>query len=410
MKVLVSCYACSPYRGSEPGMGWNFVHCLAPLHELHIITESKYKADLDQYFFEHPEEAHLYHFYFIPRKRYNVLRKIWPPSYYWFYRLWQRKVLTFALQLDEQENFDVVHALNMAGYREPGFLYKLDKPLAWGPVGGFCIAPWKLLPGLGIYGIVYYGMRNVINVLQMHLKRTPREMARSADAIFAATQDNQQAIQRCMHRNAIVISEVGLLDGGYKSVISERGEMPLKICWSSGHMPRKSLHLLLKALPLLKTKQSIEVHIIGFGQYTKRWQRLAKRLKVNDSIIWHGNKSHDDAIHIMSSTHLFVITSIVDLTSTVLLEALSLGLPVVSLNLCGFSNVVTNECGIKIDVHSEKQVIQDIAAAIDVIADDEKLRTRMAHAALRRAQDFTWENKAEQITQLYTNAINSHKG
>lgn len=409
MKVLISCYACSPYRGSEPGMGWNFVHCLAPMHELHIITESKYKADLDRYFAEHPDEAQQYHFYFLPRKRYDVLRKIWPPSYYWFYRVWQRKVLSFARQLDAKENFDIVHALNMAGYREPGFLYELGKPLVWGPTGGFCIAPWRLLPGLGFYGMVYYGARNIINICQAHCKLAPHKMAEYASVIIAATQDNQMAIEHYYKRSSYLIPEVGALTDYVPAVMPLHANEVLRICWSSGHMPRKSLHLLLKALPILTTSRPIELHVIGYGQYTKRWQRLAERLNVSNLITWHGSMPHDDAIRIMSEMHLFVITSIVDLTSTVLLEALSLGLPVITLNLCGFSNVVTPECGIKIDVHSEQQVICDIASAIDTFADDEPMRMRMAHAAFHRAMDFTWDEKAKQISNIYTHAIKAHQ-
>ena len=76
MKILINCYACSPYKGSEPGMGWNFVKCLCRLHELHIITESKFKPDLNRYFKEHPEETPFYHFYFIEKKRHKKLRKV----------------------------------------------------------------------------------------------------------------------------------------------------------------------------------------------------------------------------------------------------------------------------------------------------------------------------------------------
>lgn len=43
MRILVNCYACSPYKGSEPGMGWNFVKGLSKYHELFILTESKFK-------------------------------------------------------------------------------------------------------------------------------------------------------------------------------------------------------------------------------------------------------------------------------------------------------------------------------------------------------------------------------
>lgn len=406
MKVLVSCYACSPYKGSEPGMGWNFVHCLAPMHELHIIIESKYKTDLERYFSEHPDEKNQYHFYFLPRKRYDLLRKIWPPSYYWFYRLWQRKVLTFAKELDAKENFDVVHALNMAGYREPGFLYKLGKPLVWGPVGGFQLSPWPLLPSMGLYGALYYGSRNLINLWQMHLKQTPRQMAHKADAIIAATQDNYDAIERLWQRDSIIIPEAGLTKTVVHTIANRDGK--LKLCWSGQHTPAKTLNILLDALAMTRNKQNVELHVIGQGRSTHRWQRQAGVLHL-DNIVWHGWVERIEAWEIMSKCHVFCITSVTDLTSTVLLEALSFGMPVVTFDLFGFSNVVTEDCGIKIPVQSKSQVVQDLAMAIDKIAEDEPLRMRMAQAAMRRAEDYTWEEKAKQISELYTNSVILHK-
>ena len=47
LKILISCYACSPKRGSEPGMGWSFVNGLSKQHEVHVIVEKeKWKKDI----------------------------------------------------------------------------------------------------------------------------------------------------------------------------------------------------------------------------------------------------------------------------------------------------------------------------------------------------------------------------
>ena len=385
-------------------MGWNFVHSLAPLHELHIITErDEFQEDIQRYFLEHPEEERHYHFYFIPCKQSYILRKIWPPSYYWFYRIWQRKVLAFARQLDAKENFDAVHVLNMAGYREPGFLYKLGKPLIWGPTGGFCISPWCLLPGMGLYGMLYYGARNLINIWQMHFKPTPRKMARHANAIIAATQDNHDAIEALWHRDSTIIPEVGLTET-QKNVVLRKREGKLKICWSGQHTPAKTLNLLIDALALVKCSQEVELHVIGDGRSTNRWKKQAEQLHLNN-IVWYGWVERKEAWRIMKESHVFCITSVADLTSSVLLEALSFGLPVVTLNLFGFTNVVTPECGIKIEVRSHRQVINDFAAAIDSLEADESLRMRMAHAAMERARDFTWEDKAKQVSMRYQHAV-----
>ena len=47
LKVLISAYACSPEWGSEVGMGWNWVCQLARHCELHVITESGFRAAIE---------------------------------------------------------------------------------------------------------------------------------------------------------------------------------------------------------------------------------------------------------------------------------------------------------------------------------------------------------------------------
>ena len=37
-KILVSAYACEPYKGSEQAVGWNIVLELAKTNDVHVIT------------------------------------------------------------------------------------------------------------------------------------------------------------------------------------------------------------------------------------------------------------------------------------------------------------------------------------------------------------------------------------
>lgn len=399
MKILINCYACSPYKGSEPGMGWNFVKSLCRLHELYIITESKFQQDLNRYFEEHPEEKPFYHFYFIEKKRHKKLRKIWPPSYYWFYKAWQKKALILAQTLDLKENFDVIHQLNMVGYREPGYLYKIKKPLVWGPMGGFNITPWRLLPSMGIYGTLFYGFRNLINLYQMHFSKRVTKAISHSKTVICATNDDANTIKKLWNKTGIVIPEVGFIPIIQPTNIAYRTGN-LKICWSGLHIPRKSLNLLLEALAICPLNNKIELHVIGEGVCTTKWKKLSTKLKLTN-IHWHGWIIKDKALQIMQKSHLFVITSLSDATSTVLLEALSLGLPVITLNHLGFSNVVTNDCGIKIDIISKQQIVKDLSNSIENLYYNETERIRLAQGALQRSADFTWEEKAAQISSIY---------
>ena len=406
MKILVSCYACSPYKGSEPGMGWNFVKALAPLFELHIITESKFKPDIDRYFTEHPEETRHFKFYFIRKERHTKLRKIYPPSYYWFYKKWQQGAYILALELHQKERFDIVHQLNMVGYREPGFLWKIQNvPFVWGPIGGFNITPWKMLPSMGLYGMLFYGCRNLINLWQMHTPGRVKKAMQRADAIIAATQDCKEAIKRLYNRNPCIISEVGLVKQG--EVVKNKRESgeALRICWSGQHTPGKSLNLLIEAMAKVKNIP-VELHVIGKGSETHKWQMMAKTWGVNH-IVWHGWVERSDAIDIMKKAHVFIITSMCDLTSTVILEALSLGLPVITMDHCGFSNVINENCGMKIPVTCKSQIVDELAQSIIKLEQDEEYRCKLSEGAIVRASDFSWEEKSRILDVIYKQVCRS---
>ena len=398
MKVLVNCYACSPYKGSEPGMGWNFVKCLSRMHELHIITETKFRADIERYFEENPEERSFFRFYYLDKTRHKKLRKIWPPSYYWFYKVWQKKAYALALELDKNVNFDVIHQLNMVGYREPGYLWRMEKPFVWGPIGGFGITPWCMLPSMGLKGCIYYFFRNVLNIIQMYSLRRVKKAVKKADELIAATQSQSEYISRLYKRNCIIIPEVGLETSLFITNNDRKVGEPLRICWSGQHTPGKALNLLLDALGM-NSSTDVELHIIGQGEKTEYWKRMAR--KINKKVVWYGQTEKLEAHKIMQSCHLMCITSLKDLTSTVLLEALSFGLPIIALDHCGFSNVITEECGRKIDIFNKKQVVRDLSKAIDEIARNEDLRRRLSEGARKRALEFNWEDKAKTISQIY---------
>lgn len=400
MKILINCYACSPYRGSEPGMGWNFVSSLAKHHELHVIVEKdEFEVDIERYLAENPKERKYYKFYFIKRDHHNTLRKIWPPSYYWFYKAWQKKALALAKELEAKENFDIVHQLNMAGYREPGYLWKIDKPFVWGPIGGFENAPWCMVPSMGIKGAVFYTCYNLINSWQMHTNWRVKSAINKADALISATVKIKEKIQKLYSKDSVLIPEVGFTGSADNAFAQRNDGEKLRICWSGLHIPRKALNLLLEALSVVR-RDDIELHVIGQGEKTNEWKKMAIRLGL-DNIVWHGWVERSKALDIMQSCHLFCITSLNDLTSTVILEALSYGMPVIALDHCGFSNVITEHCGRKITIKNKKQVVRDFALAINEIADDEALRRRLSEGARKRALEYNWEEKANIICRIY---------
>lgn len=405
LKILISCYACSPKRGSEPGMGWSFVYGLSKHHEVHVIVEKeKWQKDIEAFIKENKNDN--LKFYFIYKKRNRFLRKIWPPSYYWFYKIWQKEAYTLAQKLEAQHNFDAIHQLNMVGYREPGFLWKIKKPFIWGPIGGTENVPWKLFSLFNLHGKLFYGGRNLINSYQKNYFKRPRMAASHENSVLiAATPDIKKSINTLWNRDSVVIPEVGAVNIPEIEINKRSSTEPLKIVWSGQHTSGKALHILLKSLALLNSDVKWELHILGVGKETENWKDLSQELKIGNNCIWYGWIEKKEAFQIMKNGHCLAITSLKDLTSSVIIEGISLGLPIVTLDHCGFSFVVNQFCGIKIPVNNLDKIYVNFKNAIEKLYSNEKLRISLAEGALKRAKEFSWDSKIEQLNSVYQKLV-----
>lgn len=407
LKVLLCCYACDPTCGSEPGMGWNFAYNIAQHHDVHVIVEGKYRQNLEQYGTEHPEQVAHMTFHFVDRLRLKLLRKIWPPSYYWTYHRWHRDVLKLAQQLHAAEHFDITHMVTLSGYREPSLLWKLDAPFIWGPIGGLTDTPWCLMPCLGVYGALFFAVRNIYNKIQKRYGRLSAAAAAHSHTILTSTHDGMKAIRDNWGKEAVLMNEVGLetRHAPHTPVAHEPGT-PLRVCWAGVHEPRKALDILLRALT--KCKQPIEVHVLSKGPRTAAWKKLARELGVEDKVIFHGFLPREEAFSVMASSHVFAITSVREDTSTVVFEAFRYGLPIVVMDHCGFAAVVNDTCGMKIPIRSLSQVIDAYADNLDYLATHEDVRQEKSRGAVARCNDFTWEGKTETLNRIYAQAVAEH--
>jgi glycosyltransferase involved in cell wall biosynthesis len=410
LKILISAYACSPEKGSEPAVGWGFVSELARHHDLWVITEEeKFHTDITRYLDENPEIGRSVRFFFICKKRNRFLRKLWPPSYYLYYRRWHEDSYKLAKELHQHVDFDIAHQLTMIGFREPGYLWNLGIPFVWGPVGGMGLFPWRFLKTVGCYGALYYFGYNLFNLAHMKILKRPKLASQVAgDGLLTANMENHEGALRFWNASSYILTPVGppyIVDN-----INMRGNTePFRIVWTGLHIPRKALNLGLEALSRVPLDVDWELHILGAGPRSAVWQRLANRLGISGRCCFHGWQPRDKALEIMKSTHVMLFTSLREGTPSVVVEALALGLPIICLDHSGMADMCDDKCGIKIPVTNPGNVIVAIASAIELLARDEDQRRELARGALRRARMFSWEEKAKTLDQIYRALVTRHE-
>jgi glycosyltransferase involved in cell wall biosynthesis len=297
-----------------------------------------------------------------------------------------------------------MHQLNMVTFREPGYFYKFGKPFVWGPIGGLENAPFSYLPALGLKSLVYFGIKNIINYFDRIFIIKNRKVFRNNNvSLISATKGNSDLIEKYWHKKSTIISEIGKINSYKPSLLTRANNSSIVIAWNGSHIPRKNLVLLLNSLSLINIPY--ELNVIGDGPLNSKWKIQAQKLNLKN-IIWHGQVERKKAIEIMDKCHVLCITSIYDLTSTVLIEGLSLGLPIICLNHMGFKNVVNSEIGIKIPITNTKTSIVDFKNAIEHLYNNESLRKIMAKNSLKKSHEFSWKSILLKTENVYKNLLN----
>lgn len=413
MRLLLSAFAISPNRGSEPGLGWQFASRLAQMHDVTVLYgnlngRGTSQTELEEWLRDHPDAPRITLAFVAPSRLAILCERLHAvpglrPFYYWGYELWQKRALACARDLHRVEPFDAVHQLTYAAYWEPGYLWKLGIPFFWGPISGGNVIPLRYIPILGVQGAAEAVARFVMNSLRLLTRPRIGLAAQRAQRIWCVTGKEQQLLSRFCRKISIML-EAGTGAGDTRTRSLVPGN-PLQVIWSGLHISRKALPILVEAVAQLKPGSDVVIHVIGAGRgsnkETEKAKSRAEYLGVSSKIIWHGMLPHDRALQIMHDGHVLVHTSLLEATSTVVMEALSSGMPVICHDAYGMAAAITTDCGIKVPMTGVRDSIRGFRDAIQSLVDNPSRVKQLSEGAALRAQAFTWEKKIAEFNRAY---------
>lgn len=405
--ILISAHHCAPGMGSEHAVGWNLVSRLAREHPILLITQdNEYRAAVEAGVEALRQEGSKIKAFYIRHGattdgRKNNLRVF----YYLTYVTYQHRVLALARSLMKTHQIIATHHLTIVGFREPGFLWKLDVPFIWGPVGGLVYAPHILFSDLTRKMRVFQSIRNILTWIQFTASPRVRSAYRAASrtgCFIAATPDIGERFQRRLGGKFVWIPETGSSIDGSKPAPTPNPivNRPLELLWLGGLIDIKPLGILLDAIARISAHQRrIHLSVVGDGDARPRFEQHAKTLGVNATFV--GWVDHEEAKRRFNVADLFVLLSIKDLTTNVVFESLGSGVPVVCLDHHGYSSIVDESCGRKIPLLPPEEIRQRLTQELNRFLDTPKLLDPLRLGARRRATSFTWDRNAEAIGHVY---------
>ncbi len=400
--ILATCYAVNPYKGSEDGMGWNFVYQIARFNKVIAITRENNQPAIEKFMAENPNEI------------YKNITFLYFDLPYWmrfwkkggrgamlYYYMWQRRIIPFIKK--QNLNFDVAHNVNFHNDWTPSFLYKLKKPMVWGPIGHHPIIPNQYLKSYPIKYLIIDRATWLVKKLFWNLSFSLKKTVKNADHIL------------CM--NTCIPSVLEFKDQSFSiqpSVATEdffEGQITkkesFKVISVGRFVPLKgfdlTLHSFIKFIYsiTIPERKNCKLILVGTGPEKGLYQKIIADNKVEkyvEIIEWIERK---ELMKLYEKASVFLFPSH-EGAGMVVAEALSFGLPIICLNNEGPGEFITTNCGFAVQQLDYNNTIFELKESLQKLYFDKELLYKMSLGARKQFEErFTWNSRGEHLKNIY---------
>ena len=163
--------------------------------------------------------------------------------------------------------------------------------------------------------------------------------------------------------------------------------------------PRKNILRILEAFAQFKKNRSSDYKLVFTGERTWAARESAERiarLGIAADVVDLGKSPLPDLPLLYAGASALVHPSMWESFGLVLLEAMQSGTPLITSNLSAMPEIAET-AGLIVDPYK----VDEIAEAMDRLAFDADLRSRLGRAGLERARNFSWERTARESLAAY---------
>lgn len=401
MKVLLSAFACAPNKGGEVSLGWNWGYYYATMlnYEVWCITLPRHKEFIEAERANIPPNLHII---YVPSPE-------WVDRYvpndqirmYVRYMAWQEKVARVAKEMDKEINFDFLHHVTYASLQLSTALWKLNKPLIFGPVGGGQIPP----PTFKKYFLNKWRMevnRSWASSVLLKLNSNVRKTMKKAALVLVTNQETYDMAKQSGATKLKLFLDTSLPEAYYPTVFPERAPSEvLRIVWVGGLLARKALVLVLEALSKVNPRVPFMLTVLGDGVFRDYLEKWVANSNLKGKVQFEGKQPWQVVREAYLTSDVFIFCSLRDSFGSQVLEAMACGLPVIGLDHQGVRDFVPQNAGIKVAVTVPEETVEGVARAIEYMYDHPEQRVEFAKKGYEFAKTQNWPAKVNTLMEYY---------
>jgi glycosyltransferase involved in cell wall biosynthesis len=405
--ILMTAYAINPNKGSEDGMGWNFVIHAAANSRVVAYTRKNNRSGIESFQAANPD--HRYSnitFRYFDWPKWLIFWKKGPLLSLIYYYFWQ---FSLAIKINWSEvKCDVVHNLNFHNDWTPSFLWITGKPFVWGPVGHHPKIDRKHLKFYGVKVLIsdrlIWIMKNIFWNLDPFLWMTKK----SASQILCMNEDAAQAL-RLRKEQYTICPSVATDD-----IIVERNETENFTVISAGRfVPLKGFDITLRAFAAfyhslsMEQKEKVRLNLVGSGPSLNELKQLSIRLKIEEAVVWTDWIERNELQKLFASSSAFLFPSY-EGAGMVVAEAMMHALPVICWDNSGPGEFVPHETQLTVSLKlGVDEAVKSFAAKLELLFNDKGvLQGESAMARARFVNAFSWGSRGQILDKTYRALLN----
>ncbi|MBK6839294.1 MAG: glycosyltransferase family 4 protein [Bacteroidetes bacterium] len=401
--ILATAYAVNPYKGSEDGMGWNYICQIARFNKVIAITRKNNREAIEKYLNENTvPEAKNIHFQYYDLPKWTRFWKKGPLLSMIYYYMWQLFLPVFVKR--KRIPFDIAHNLNFHNDWTPTFLWVFKKPLVWGPVGHHPKVPKEYL--LTVYGWKSYiadRFRWVLKQAFWHLDPFLKISAAKADKILCMNSAVAEHLKFDSSKMIICSSVASerTKNEGEKIRDGFRVLSVGRFVWLKGFdITIRSFAAFYNSLNK-EEKKNVSLTLVGDGPARKQLEKLAEELNVKEAVTFIHWIQRAELSKLYRQSDVFLFPSH-EGAGMVVAEAMSYGLPVICFDNCGPGEFVNIASGLKVEYSTYDQSVKDFAEHLNTLHSDPFLLESFSTYAQLSFQDkYQWNVKGEVLKKVY---------
>jgi len=250
-----------------------------------------------------------------------------------------------------------------------------------------------------------------MNGLSVGWKRrlTDRLVLRRADAVVALSRRERTFL---MDRYGLSGSRVDVIPNGIPTDVFDRipvvpDRREIRLLFAGQLKPFKGLDYLLEAMPLIQASHpGVKLRLVYQTDALLQHYRVrTANLGLNEFVEFAGPKTADELAAEYSSAAVVVAPSVGECLSTVVLEAMCCGAPVVATDVGGIREQLDEQTGVIVPPRNPRA----LAEAISRLLANEGLRRGLGQAARTKGRaHFSVRNMIERHVQLYDELLGAH--